>query len=222
MDEPPGLRGGLGCLSRTMLQSIPPRSKGGFFMHLSILVTRNEILVDESDYEKLIKYRWHIHNGKGNTKYARTLVDRKKGVYMHRMILSIDNRKICVDHINGNGLDNRRCNIRTVTNSQNNMNRFKAKNKYKGIHYDKWSGRWQAFIGCNGSMKHLGRYNTAEEAAIAYNKSAKELFGEYANLNIISVNPSVQLSLPTRGEAVRRYAGRRPAAHTEAIMEGAQ
>ena len=70
------------------------------------------------------------------------------------------------------------------------MNSKKQKgssSKYKGVTFDKWTSRWESYIGYNGEKIHLGRYKSEEKAALVYNEKAKELFGEFANLNIIGV-----------------------------------
>jgi hypothetical protein len=94
-----------------------------------------------------------------------------------------------VDHINGNGLDNRRVNLRFVTRAQNNMNKAKykhSKSPYKGV--TKYGEAWKAAIYFEKKRIHLGVFDNAEDAGKAYNAKAKELFGEHARLNIIIQN----------------------------------
>jgi hypothetical protein len=88
-----------------------------------------------------------------------------------------------VDHVNGNGLDNRRANIRPATRSQNGANRRKTigESKFKGV--CRHCGGWRATIGLNNRKLSLGTFRTEEEAARAYDAAAKEHFGEYARLN---------------------------------------
>lgn len=102
-----------------------------------------------------------------------------------------------IDHINGDKLDNRRCNLRLATRTENEANKKKRRtqknqikgqptSKYKGV--SKIRGRkkcWRACIGFEGEYKSLGTYYSEEEAAQAYNKAAVELFGEFALLNKI-------------------------------------
>ena len=91
-----------------------------------------------------------------------------------------------VDHINGNRLDNRRENLRIVTNQQNQMNkqsRVNTSSIYKGVAWYKPTKKWCSRIGINGILYHLGLYDTQEQAAFMYNKIAHEFFGEYAQLN---------------------------------------
>lgn len=106
---------------------------------------------------------------------------------MHRDILGVVNDKnVFVDHINHNRIDNRRCNLRLVTKSQNNQNRSSLKNstsKYLGVYIRK--GKWISRIKVNQKPIHLGTFTCETQAALAYNNAAELHFGEYANLNII-------------------------------------
>lgn len=89
-----------------------------------------------------------------------------------------------VDHINGDGLDNRRSNLRACDRSRNNANRHRVQSKtspIKGVHLDGHTGKWRAEIHWKGKRHTLGRYATLEAAAEAYAVKARELFGEFAN-----------------------------------------
>ena len=145
-------------------------------------------MVDDYDYDELIKNKWRVRKC-GKKYYAvregkRTYPGRKT-IYMHRFILNISDQKIQTDHINSNGLDNRKANLRQCTPSQNNANRLRkegAKQKYKGILPN--HGKWAAYLFYKKN-NYLGVFDTQEEAALAYNKKAIEVFGEFAKLNII-------------------------------------
>lgn len=106
---------------------------------------------------------------------------------MHREILGLkkgDGKE--ADHINGNGLDNRIENLRTCTRQQNMMNcrsPLWKKNGYKGVSVHKTTGLWRARINFNGKEYSLKYHKTKEDAALAYNKKALELFGQFAKLN---------------------------------------
>jgi hypothetical protein len=93
-----------------------------------------------------------------------------------------------VDHINHNGLDNRRTNLRVCTRVQNQGNRKRNVNNvsgYKGVYLDGRRGHWVASIREGGRSLKLGRFPTAEDAALAYNEAATTKWGEYALLNEI-------------------------------------
>ncbi|MCK5610847.1 HNH endonuclease [Candidatus Pacearchaeota archaeon] len=144
-------------------------------------------LIDESDREIVEKRTWfavkHINNF-----YASTNI--KKGgrlttIYMHRFITG-DIEGMQVDHLNRDGLDNRRGNLRICTSSQNNANRKPLKgktSKYKGVHWDKRMKKWRARMNPKPKIIHLGYFGREIEAARAYDKKALELYGEFAYLN---------------------------------------
>lgn len=154
-------------------------------------------LIDDDDYENIKAYRWYIKPFHG---VARAYVFRKtarsehpfrkqSSIQLHRQImgLTIGDSRI-VDHINGNSLDNRKCNLRIGTRQQNNWSarlRCDSSTGYKGVHFKKQKQKYQAYIRHNGRVKHLGFYTLKEEAAEAYNNKAKELFGAFAYLNTI-------------------------------------
>ena len=129
----------------------------------------------------------HAHTDGWNW-YARTNVRRADGsktaIKMHRLILGLTDPRVHVDHIDGNGLNNRRENLRTCNRSENMSNRRKHKNNtsgYKGVCWDNQHGRWRADIKLNGKRKHLGLFTNPEEAYQAYCAAAIKMHGEYAN-----------------------------------------
>ena len=131
-----------------------------------------ECLVDDSDYSFLSKYVWFEWKlPKQNTSYVRKKLDGKQ-ILLHRLIMGCPDDMV-VDHINGNGLDNRRENLRIVTKGQNNFNCVKYDNKtsiYKGVTYKKDRNRWYARgRSLQGQTFHLGYFLTEVEAALVYN-----------------------------------------------------
>jgi len=108
---------------------------------------------------------------------------------MHREILELKKGDGKYgDHINHNTLDNRKNELRVCTQSQNNMNSRKRKNCtsiYKGVCWKKQFMRWDSYIMVNQKQIYIGRFKSEKMAALAYNKKAKELFGEFAYLNNI-------------------------------------
>lgn len=108
---------------------------------------------------------------------------------VHRavMLAFIGENKLQVDHINGNTFDNRLTNLRYVTSYQNTWNRIKkvGSGKYKGVYRTKKTDKWHAMITKEYKTMYLGTFLTEDEAAIAYNKAASDIFGEFAYLNCI-------------------------------------
>lgn len=148
-------------------------------------------LVDDSDYEYLNQFRWCV-TIRNKTSYAIRRKGCKPGIiiYMHREVLGLTDPKIFVDHKDRDGLNNQRENLRVATKSQNSMNGSIRKNKtskYRGVRLFKERGKWVSAIWVNGKLKHLGIFKSEIDAAVVYNNAAKELFGEFANLNNIAV-----------------------------------
>lgn len=141
-------------------------------------------LVDDEDFESLNHWRWCAAKN-GNTFYAlRTIsVDGKqKCIPMHCAIMNGKG----VDHIDHDGLNNQRSNLRFCTVSQNMMNKRKRENTssiYKGVYFHKGAKKWRAHIRINGKRIQLGYFVLEVEAAKAYNDKAIALFCEFANLN---------------------------------------
>jgi len=138
-------------------------------------------VVDDEDYFRLMNFKWKVFDSRGilyayNTKYGA----------MHRMILDVCDKNIKVDHINTNGLDNQRHNLRIATHSQNGCNRNAQSNNisgFKGVSFRKDKQKWTAEIQINKVKTRLGYFDNKFEAAIAYDNAAKKLHGEFANTN---------------------------------------
>lgn len=162
-----------------------------------IPLTKNkECIVDDSDYENLIKYKWHICAGyasrveyyynKGDDKILKNRKSRR--IYMHRQIMGEDS-KLFVDHKNRNKLDNTRNNLRLCSRRQNAANSKFQKRKtgvsYKGVYLRKnREKKWCSYIQReDGKSKFIGCFFSEKDAAKAYNEKAVELFGEFAKLN---------------------------------------
>lgn len=141
-------------------------------------------LIDDEDIYEINKYKWYLNKGK-ITFYARS----SNRIRMHRLIMKADKHQI-VDHIDGDGLNNQKYNLRFVNHSQNAMNRRgHGTSKYLGVHIEKRKDRnqktfrWVAAIRINGKPKRIGRFKSEENAAIAYNIYAEKYHGEFANYN---------------------------------------
>lgn len=140
-------------------------------------------LIDDEDFDKINQYKWHLFNNHDRGLYARS----SGKILMHRMILDLIDPKIKIDHINHDGLDNTRLNLRICTDSQNQQNRNKPKkictSKYKNVSWKKQNNKWQSYINFNKKRIFLGYFSKEMEAAKAYDNAAKELFGKFARLN---------------------------------------
>ena len=140
-------------------------------------------IVDADDYERLNMYKWYAH-GKGDDCYAERC-ENGRTIKMHREIIDIPPGFVC-DHKNHNKLDNRKCNLRSCTYSQNAQNRRPCSNGtsgYKGVSWNRETRKWRAMIQHNGQLIHIGYYEYEQDAAIAYDDMAIELFDEFACLN---------------------------------------
>jgi hypothetical protein len=159
-----------------MTKLIPLRNRKG--------ETIANAIIDDADFDRLSKHKWFRRPYPNNRVYAGTLSDRK-GSYtlMHQMIL-VTPPGFMIDHRNGNGLDNTRLNIRICTRSQNGQNHGGKSNregKYKGVCFH--HSRYIAKIHVDDKNIALGRFDTPEDAARAYDAAALEYFGEFAWLN---------------------------------------
>lgn len=137
-------------------------------------------IVDDEDYDTLCLHGWWEDRG-----YARGCVgDRRRFVFMHRFLLN-PKKGDQVDHKNHNKLDNRRSNLRICTSAQNRCNTKPIKGrKFKGTH--KQSGSYKAVIKKNGKLIHIGTFPSEVLAAKAYDRTARELHGEFAYTNFQS------------------------------------
>lgn len=141
-------------------------------------------IVSDEDYHKVSDFKWQALKN-GNTFYAVRSLKRNrkvKTIRMHRVILDAPD-DVMVDHIDGNGLNNLRENIRLCTKHQNQMNVRKPSHNtsgYKGVSYEKRRGNYRAYIVFKGKQIYLGSYKTPEEAHDAYKKAAIKIHGRFA------------------------------------------
>lgn len=159
---------------------------------VEIQLTQGKVaLVDDEDFERLSQFKWCAYTG-GCNYYAMTNIRKKDGkrtsLQMHRFIMSVFDSKTIIDHINGNGLDNRKDNLRICTQAENTRNRSKSLNNtsgFKGVYWHKYDKKWHAQIIINYKKIHLGIFTCKIEAAQAYNQAAIKYHGEFAQLNQI-------------------------------------
>lgn len=146
-----------------------------------------EVLIDDDDFFKVKYHNWSCTKA-GYA--ART--ENGKTIFMHRLIAETPN-DLYTDHINGNQLDNRKCNLRICTHQQNMFNAKKQKGKngkkctsiYKGVSWNKNNKNWFSHIRINNKSKYIGSFVCEKEAAKAYNNMALKYHGDFSRLNII-------------------------------------
>jgi hypothetical protein len=151
------------------------------------------VTVDRRDLGRVLLLRWWVTTNKAGNNYAVGYVPpelrdsttpRSNQVTLHVWLLG--KRRGDIDHKNGNGLDNRRCNLRPCTRSQNAANsRLRLGRKFKGVYKAPKASRYHARIKFQGKNRYLGTFKNPEEAARAYNRAAKELHGAFSRPNKI-------------------------------------
>ncbi len=159
---------------------------------MEIPLTQGKVaIIDRSDYDLVSPFKWcAIQDGDRWYAVRMTYIPTKKTIRLHRFLLNSKSNEKC-DHINYDGLDNRRSNLRIVTNSQNMMNQMKrsgTSSRFKGVVWHKRDKIWEAYIRHNQRGIYLGRFSDEVEAAKAYNMAAIKYFGEYARLNQLGGN----------------------------------
>lgn len=156
----------------------------GFFLLMDIIIKNKLIKIDKQDLDLFNSYIWHIEKRKSGIEYLGTRILDK--IVLFHWILIDKQTGMEIDHINGNGLDNRRENLRICTHKQNMYNKKLYKNNksgYKGVYMQTGRNKFSVQIRVNGKKIRLGNFKNKEDAAIMYDKSAKLYFGEYARLN---------------------------------------
>lgn len=161
---------------------------------VEIPLTQGKVaLLDAADAAAVLQHTWHAYHSRGRW-YAvrnRTVGPKKqRPITLHRTIMDVP-AGLDVDHRNGNGLDNRRANLRVGTRSQNLANAKKRRtvggkrtaSRFKGVYWNKKISKWYGRIQRNGHYAHLGSFASEEDAARAYDRAAREHFGEFACLN---------------------------------------
>lgn len=144
-------------------------------------------IIDSRDADRVLRYHWILRKS-DRTFYAFARVSRDGKIarlHLHKLVYGARD-DVLVDHENGDGLDCRRSNLRQATQLQNSRNRKNTpteRSPYKGVHLPKGMKRWQAYIYIEYKRTHLGYFDTAEEAAHAYDDAARRHFGEFARPN---------------------------------------
>jgi hypothetical protein len=156
-------------------------------MAKEIPLTRDQFaIVDDDDYDWAMQWKWFC-DCHGYAKRSLKCNKVQTTIWLHREIIGAkdgDN----VDHIDGNPLNDQKNNLRICTHGENMFNKRCYSNgtsTYKGVSWKTQQEKWVAQIQCNGQKYHIGYFDTEEDAALAYNEKAKELFGDFARLNVI-------------------------------------
>jgi hypothetical protein len=156
---------------------------------IEIPLTQGKVaLVDDEDAH-LAEFKWHACRIKRNWyAYRNVRLPSGRGTTqkMHRVILDPGHGRQ-VDHVNGDGLDNRRANLRPATNAENTRcGRMRSSNTsgYRGVVWAKWAGRWRAQITVDGRLISLGYFADPVDAARAYDAAAVKHFGAFARPNL--------------------------------------
>lgn len=164
----------------------------GFLRDVSLvdLGNGNVAIIDSEDAGRIAQYSWHLAQQphRPGLQYVAAWAkpsDKVVKIRMHRLIIDAPDG-VLVDHINGNGLDNRKSNIRTCNHSENQRNRGPQRNsvsQYKGVSLCRATGRWRCRIQVDGKDIWIGRFDTESEAAHAYDAAARIHHGAFAYLN---------------------------------------
>ena len=195
-------RSGGGCITLNFSITIPDglarlfialalfyrRARYGYTFRRIPLTQGKYAIVDPEDFERLNKHKWYAARDT-RTFYAhrKKRVGKKYvSIGMHREILNPPGH-LMVDHINHNGLDNRKANLRLATCAQNSYNRRQVRknksSKYIGVSWKQWTKKWAVIICYKRKNKIVGYFKDEIQAAKAYDKAAKKYHGEFASLN---------------------------------------
>lgn len=149
------------------------------------------VLIDEADWDALKTWIWHVipqtrHRSKFRVR-GYPLGSRNKRTYLHRAIVGISDPKVEVDHINGDPLDNRKCNLRVLDRHRNQQNR-KTRNRnnrsgFTGVSFSKSHRKWVAVLTVDYCPIFLGHFDSPVDAARAYDRTAREWHGPDAATN---------------------------------------
>lgn len=149
-------------------------------------------IIDASDFTEVSQHNWfEERNGYPSYNTSRKSPEGRRRVTLHRFLMK-PQVGVDIDHISGDRLDNRRCNLRVCSHQENMFNQ-KTRNTnssgFNGVSFQKSAGKYAAYINQNEKKYHLGLFDTAEEAAAVRDKAAAKLYREFARFNLpVGVN----------------------------------
>jgi HNH endonuclease len=152
---------------------------------MEIQLSKDQIaLIDDEDFALISEFNWRAQQNQDGRWYAMAWNSYPNFLLMHRYVMAANDGE-WIDHRNGNGLDNRKENLRVCTPSENQARKGPQgiTSLFKGVHWESARGKWKAVVTKDGKSHFLGRYDNEVEAAEAYDGAAKELFGEFAYTN---------------------------------------
>lgn len=150
--------------------------------YLYVANRENPAIIDLEDYEKVNNYHW---NNKDNYTICSFYKGERHTLFLHRIIINAQKGQV-VDHINGNKLDNRKCNLRIATIQQNSCNHKRISRNssgFTGVHFDKKTRKWKAQINYKRKRTHLGYFNSIEDAVKARKDAEIKYFGKYRKID---------------------------------------
>ncbi len=157
--------------------------------HLLLQNSTHSALVDEADYDKVSNIKWYINRKTG---YVYGYVSKRVRPYLHRYILGLSKEDPMLDHKDNNPLNCTRDNLRYCSDTQNARNQRKRKvgnftSQFKGVSWESRICKWRVTIFVNYKQTHIGTFDNEQEAAQAYDKKAREIFGEFAKTNFAEI-----------------------------------
>ena len=161
-------------------------------------VKGQNVFVDDEDFEMLSKFNWNPFGHKKQYFVSRNKSENKM-IYMHRILIGAEEGQI-VDHINGHPFDNRKCNLRICTQTENHMNQKiqqrKKSSMFKGVGFHKWANKFRVYIKINQKATQFGLFDNQHDAAFAYDMKAFELFGRFTRPNLsCSILHTINISI---------------------------
>lgn len=151
-----------------------------------------EFIIDKDDLKTIEQFCW-VRFGAKDRDYLVARMSNGKNIFLHRLITGAQDGEV-VDHLNHNGCDNRKCNLRVVPQNKNMLNLCVRINNSSGVPGVSWSkdrNKWEAYISYEGKRHHLGRFVSFDDAVAARKAAEERYFGEYSYDNSIAAVPRI-------------------------------